>query len=129
MRLSMAELPSGSEEDVAKFWSFVLKTDSCWNWQGCRTKGGTWYGQVKFRPWRGRVAHRVAYHIANGPIPAGLHVLHNCDNPACCNPAHLRIGTQSENMFECYEKGRRTLPEGGYGAQARKSRVTSIPTP
>ncbi|MFB9187253.1 HNH endonuclease signature motif containing protein [Dactylosporangium sucinum] len=53
------------------------------------------------------LAHRVAWEVANGqPIPDGLQVLHSCDNPPCCNPAHLSIGTQAENMQQMVARGR-----------------------
>jgi hypothetical protein len=51
-------------------------------------------------------AHRVAWTLANGPIPAGMHVLHTCDNPPCCNPGHLWLGTQADNMADMARKGR-----------------------
>jgi DNA-binding XRE family transcriptional regulator len=60
---------------------------------------------VGSRPRRG--AHRVAYEFGVGPIPDGLFVLHECDNPKCCNPAHLRVGTQAENIRQCVERGRK----------------------
>ena len=51
-------------------------------------------------------AHRVAWVEANGPIPAFMLVLHSCDTPACVNPAHLRLGTQADNLAEMGRKGR-----------------------
>jgi hypothetical protein len=51
-------------------------------------------------------AHRLAYEDVIGPIPAGLHILHSCDHPPCCNPAHLRAGTHQENMDDREARGR-----------------------
>jgi len=51
-------------------------------------------------------AHRVAFELAKGPIPAGLGVLHDCDTPRCCNPAHLRLGDQQANMQDMARRGR-----------------------
>jgi hypothetical protein len=51
-------------------------------------------------------AHRLAWEMARGAIPPGLHVLHRCDEPRCCNPEHLFLGTQAENMADMHRKGR-----------------------
>lgn len=51
-------------------------------------------------------AHRVAWESANGPIPACLMVCHRCDNPACCNPSHLFLGTNRDNVDDMVAKGR-----------------------
>lgn len=90
------------------FWSHVKKlgADGCWEWIGARTAYG--YGQAWVaRPMRTSVmAHRAAWAMERGPIPPGLLVLHSCDNPPCVNPAHLFLGTQSDNMLDSVSKGR-----------------------
>lgn len=64
-------------------------------------------------------AHRVAYEIANGPIPDDLWVLHSCDNPPCCNPSHLRVGTYKDNVRDRVERDR---SKGGRKKSAHCSR-------
>lgn len=92
-------------KEKARFWAKVdmLGPDECWLWNARKTKTG--YGQFS-RKRKPKLAHRVAYELAVGPIPAGLHVLHSCDNPPCCNPAHLHSGTNADNMREKCERGR-----------------------
>jgi hypothetical protein len=85
------------------------KTD-CVLWTGHRDPGG--YGRMNL-PGTTRGAHRVAWEVAHGPIPEGMLVLHTCDNPRCCNPAHLKLGTHAENMRDKAERRR------GKGAKAR----------
>lgn len=87
-----------------RLWSRVVVTDSgCWEWQGARCNTG--YGKVMVN---GRVVttHRVAWSLINGNIPAGLYVLHRCDNRICINPDHLFIGSHAENMQDKITKGR-----------------------
>lgn len=50
------------------------------------------------------MTHRVAWEVTNGPIPKGISVCHRCDNPPCCNPQHLFLGTQSDNNLDMVEK-------------------------
>lgn len=76
----------------------------CWEWSGNRDKFG--YGRIDGRREGIFYAHRAAWVVANGAIPEGLYVLHKCDNPPCCNPAHLWLGTYKENSEDRQRKGR-----------------------
>lgn len=100
------------------FWLRVdlsSSPDGCWPWtRGCDFDG---YGRAWFRP-RSRTAHRVAWEYAYGAIPPGLCVLHRCDNPPCCNPAHLFLGTQADNSADKVRKGRQAQ-----GPRARPGRM------
>lgn len=89
-----------------RLWGQVTKTESCWLHQGSKNSRG--YGRVGSDDHGHgmRLAHRVAWEVTYGPIPAGLSVLHRCDNPACCRPDHLFLGTQSDNMRDMVTKGR-----------------------
>lgn len=96
-------------DPVERFWRNVQKTDGCWNWLG--TKHNLGYGLLFLRKRPNgssdrAYAHRFSYELAKGKIPNGLYVCHKCDNPNCVNPDHLFVGTQSDNMTDCSQKGR-----------------------
>ena len=74
----------------------------CWLWAGRMSGNG--YGQASGR--RGKPAHRLSYESRHGPIPPGMVIMHRCDTPLCVNPAHLRVGTQADNVRDMYIKGR-----------------------
>lgn len=80
--------------------------DECWEWKGHRGNAG--YGVAYCQGLQLR-AHRVAYMVAKGDVPEGVLVLHTCDNPPCCNPAHLRLGTYLDNNEDAINKGRHRL--------------------
>lgn len=88
-----------------KFWERLDTTGStgCWEWPGTRINDG--YGQVQMRGKRW-YAHRLAYTLTFGQIPDGLMVCHHCDNPPCCRPDHLFLGTCLDNKADQRAKGR-----------------------
>lgn len=83
------------------FWSRVRcgGKDECWEWKAGR--GARGYGVLG----AGK-AHRVAWELTNGKILGSLFVCHKCDNPPCCNPNHLFLGTCKDNLEDCSKKGR-----------------------
>lgn len=96
---------------IAQFWSRVeVDRDDkvCWPWRGSRHPSG--YGSFAYAKGK-HLAHRMAYHLAKGVDPGALKVCHTCDNPPCCNPAHLFLGTHADNMQDMIAKGRRTLSD------------------
>jgi hypothetical protein len=89
-----------------QFWTKVQPVDSgCWEWQGAKTDG---YGNIRLggRAGRNVRAHRLAYELACGLIPEGMIVCHHCDNPPCCNPDHLFLGSHAANVADKITKGR-----------------------
>jgi hypothetical protein len=108
--------PNGMTADL--FWSRVDQSGECWPWTGaCSQKG---YGEFVQRG-KKVATHRFAYSLAFGPVPDGLWVLHHCDNPPCCNPTHLWLGTHQDNVNDKMAKGRdRNNPRTGERHPAAK---------
>lgn len=102
---------------VQKFWSRVNKADEndCWLWNAGKTKR---YGYFFVHP-RNQLAHRVAWMFTYGEIPDGKVICHKCDNTFCCNPNHLFIGTQADNVKDMEMKGRRRAAIGEKAAKAK----------
>lgn len=115
-----------------RFWSKVDKAGPtlraelgpCWVWAGNTDADG--YGFIG----RGRKgepnvrAHRLAWELANGPIPDGLFVCHHCDNPPCVNVAHLFLGTVGDNTRDMARKGRDAWRDYRRGAATTRTRLT-----
>lgn len=81
----------------------------CRIWFGPSVPRG--YGVMSFNG-RQRYTHRIAWELANGPIPTGMHVLHDCDVPSCINVDHLHLGTHKDNMNEKMSRKRCNSPTG-----------------
>lgn len=113
------------EEAISQFWSYVSKGDGCWLWTSALDAHG--YGMYRLEAGKSmRRAHRLAWEIINGPIPAELVVCHRCDNPPCVRPDHLFLGTQRDNMHDCVTKGRMPRGEQRHSAKLTEDQVRSI---
>lgn len=111
---------------MERFFNKVLKTESCWNWQG--SSRGSGYGAIKVK---GNVVdtHRFSWILHFGDIPSGLYVCHKCDNRLCVNPEHLFLGTPQDNSIDAFKKGRVVVPTGVRFTKGHtKGRVLSTET-
>lgn len=121
----------GSLEE--RFWRFVTEGEkhSCWEWRGKLLPNG--YGRISVgeRDLGAIGAHRVSWSLFNkAEIPAGMVVMHSCDNPSCVNPHHLSIGTPKDNTQDMIAKGRKKvvapLGEGNGKAKLTVEKVKLI---
>jgi hypothetical protein len=94
----------------------IAGEDECWEWQAYKTRQG--YGVIGSNK-KTFLAHRVVFEIFNGKMPSGLCVMHTCDNPSCCNPKHLKLGTIQDNNKDRHEKQR---SKGGSNKGAKNPR-------
>lgn len=97
-------VPELTSAEVTQFWQRVDcgARDACWPWNGPRS------GDYGFTKVRGQVhrAHRIALSLSIRDELTGFVACHSCDNPPCCNPAHLWKGTNRENILDRVRKGR-----------------------
>lgn len=102
----MLELLSPRNKLLGEFWSRVRmgQGHECWNWIGAKTGDG--FGTLKVHKRRSSAAHRVAWALANKQEPGELLVCHSCNNPLCCNPAHLFRASRAEWMAKQVVTGR-----------------------
>ena len=104
-----------------RFWRYLTpgRPDECWEWQGSRDQHG--YGRLQRGGKDGGIikAHRASWELHNGPIPPGKAVCHKCDNPPCCNPADLFLGTMRDNTQDMLAKGRHVAPVGASNGKTR----------
>ncbi|MEP2955571.1 MAG: HNH endonuclease [Sulfitobacter sp.] len=115
-----------NEQEYNEFVSLIDRSngpESCHLWQGkfYESQGG--YGWFKKE-----TAHRVAWSLRNGEIPPGKVIRHTCDNPPCCNPAHLEIGDHSDNRTDCVSKGRNAKGQNHGHAKLTARQVRFIRT-
>jgi len=97
--------------DKKRFFNKVRKTKKCWIWNGAKTSKG--YGRFKIKG-KLKLSHRISYLIRYGMFDENMFICHKCDNPRCVKPSHLFLGTRSDNMIDCYEKGRLYIGKGNF---------------
>lgn len=104
--------------------------DSCWEWQGhTRTGGGLPYGRMSYVKdgRRTEYVHRISWEEHNGQrVPDDKEICHNCNNPKCVNPAHLRVDTRESNIRDEVKAGthysyfREWFANGGEGIPKKR---------
>lgn len=113
--MSLDERFAAALSQADRFWSKVrfAHGDTCWEWTGAKDKDGYGKFQVSLprlevgrqRQWAVR-SHRLALMLSGVSVPVGTLVLHDCDNPPCCRPIHLKPGTQQQNRSDAVERNR-----------------------
>lgn len=97
------------------------KSGECWMWTRSKYKNG--YGHLQVGGKR-VMTHRYAYMLWRGKIPEGMLVCHKCDNPPCCNPEHLFLGTHKDNLRDAMAKGR-WWAHGAHGERNQGAKITA----
>lgn len=100
----------------------IFTPDDCWEWQGGLSHG---YGRVGLNN-KTISTHKAMFEMFKGPVPSGMFLCHHCDNPKCCNPDHLFLGTQADNMKDCAKKKRHVFGERSKLAKLSNSDVAKI---
>lgn len=113
-----------AEKSKSRFWAKVKKAgkSDCWEWLGARKPKG--YGNVRINK-KYTTAHRAAWEYTYGSIPNGMNILHSCDNPPCCNPSHLMLGTTVSNYVDMVRKGRQKAPAKRLGESNPLAKLTT----
>lgn len=92
-----------SPDPITRIFLYTTITDSCWLWNGRKSRNG--YGVTKHNG-KNRPVHRFLWETFYGPIDKDIVCCHKCDVRNCINPAHIFLGTRSDNQRDMKEKGR-----------------------
>lgn len=117
--------PISVEERIMQFIN-IKDENECWEFAGFKNKDG--YGKIGISNGKVDSTHRIIYKIHNGDIPNNMVVMHTCDNPSCCNPKHLILGTQNDNIQDMVSKQRNVYKtkEDSHFAKLTEGQVTEI---
>lgn len=113
------------EHQIEAFWDKVKITaddNQCWEWTAAKDRKG--YGVTRII--KKTAAHRFAWIFPDYVIPDGMYILHSCDNPSCCNPKHLFLGTAQDNMDDKVKKGRQPRADSHPRRKLSSSKVIEI---
>jgi hypothetical protein len=113
---------------VARFWARVDRRgeDECWPWKGHVQKGNAGRITLGGRGAGSTSASRLAWELHNGPVPAGLQVIHECPNAWCVNPRHLFVGTADDRGAALVRKGNSRFGERHFNAKLDSPTVKRI---
>lgn len=117
----------GRCKPVERIWALIDSSagpDACWPWTGAVNNKG--YGSICING-IDRPATQVVWELSNGrPFPDGQDAMHSCDNPPCCNPAHISPGTRSGNMQDASFKGRLPIGSSHWDAKLTEANIPEI---
>lgn len=118
----MAQTARTVEEWIQFILKNINKVNDCWEYTHRQDRYR--YGEIVVggRGGQHKLVHRLIYEHYFGEIPDGMLVLHKCDNPPCCNPEHLFLGSQKENMKDMKDKGRSYIT---YGERSGMCKLTT----
>jgi len=129
MRVTRLDEVQDPEKLACRFWAKVDRSADagcCWIWKGSGCKG---YGLFSIAGPEGShkyLSHRVAWMLEHGEMPPSeAMLLHRCDTPACCNPAHLTLGSHQDNMDDMARKGRRKGIGGSSGESNGRAQLSA----
>lgn len=117
--------PTGKAKEcsvMCKLKNNIEVVNECWNWKKKINIDG--YGEICTGNGKMQRVHRLTYTIYKGEIPKGMQVNHSCDNRKCCNPDHLWIGTQKENIQDASSKGRMFRPFGRKHSEETRMKIS-----
>ena len=117
-------IPNMSPKDVERFFEKlnIKGENDCWEWSGCYCKG---YGKFSLEG-HARIATRIMWRLYYGEDPCGQCLLHTCDNPSCCNPKHLFLGSIQDNNKDMAKKKRNKRGEQHWNSKLGKQEVAEI---
>lgn len=130
--MNTSTIPQLTSSQIEHFWAGIDKTEGqgrdgkCWDWQrGCLTSGYGKLGVMIDGKLHTLLAHRISYWLTYGKDPGELCVLHKCDRPVCCNPAHFFLGTRADNALD--RAAKRRSPSGeNHWTKLRPERVLEL---